>query len=372
MELTDIKLHTVKYYIASLTLTAGDKEFEVPRTMISNIQIKNDYKNFVYPFFYIAMNIPGWMYIAVAKNSEKCYITLDLKAALFRTDIEEDKNPTMLPEYKGRYRAFCEVDTPVTDEKIQVQIEKADDSYDKNYEFNETYYTEFVLYNPGYYDAQEKQLNKVLTSPNMTQIVTYVLQYGGITNVLMSPLDNKKTYSEFKIIPVNPVDEMKNLIHSYGLHDDPGTTFFMDLDKAFLIKRINKCTAWYKGEYKTVHIMALQNYNDGLSKFSGYYQNSKEKYHLIAVPPQGEKSDEEGTRPRVIDDHTVDLYTTSAIMEALTPNKLFILNVDAPGCDQDNKLNGSYYIESVAVTMVNGGEYLDPEFHIRLKRNKSK
>ena len=126
MELTDIKLHSVKYYIGSMKLTAGDKEFDVPRTMVSNIQIKNDYKNFIYPFFYIAMNIPGWMYVAVAKNSENCYISLDLQAALFRTDLEEDKNPTMLPEYKGRYRAFCNIDTPVTDENIQMQIEKED------------------------------------------------------------------------------------------------------------------------------------------------------------------------------------------------------------------------------------------------------
>lgn len=369
MKLTDIKLHSVKYYIASLKLTAGDKEFDVPRTMVSNIQIKNDYKNFVYPFFYIAMNIPGWMYVAVAKNSENCYITLDLQAALFRTDLEEDKNPTMLPEYKGRYRAFCDIDTPVTDENIQMQIEKADDSHDKNYEFNETYYTEFILYNPAYYDAQEKKLNAVLTSPNMTQIVTYVLQYGGINKMLMSPLDNTQSYSEFKIIPVNPVDEMKNLIHSYGLHN-PGTTFFMDLDRAFLTKRTNKCTCWYKGEYKTVHIMALQNYNDGLSKFSGYYQNSKEKYHLIAVPPAGSSSSEDITPPRATGDHTIDFYTTAAIMEAFTPNKLFIVNVDAPGCNQDNKLNGSYYIDSVSVTMTNGGEYLDPNFHFTLTRDK--
>lgn len=362
MELTDIRLKTVKYYINSLNLQVGSTSFDVPRSMVHTIQIENDYDNTIYPFFYIAMNLPGWVYIEVAKDPNNVFISLDLKAAFFTNDIME-KNPTMVTEYKGKYTALTAVETPIIDEYQQIAIEKADDTYKKNYSYNETYLTEFALYNTAYYKALSATVNAVLSSASMTSIVTYVLQNGKIRNTLMTPLSNRNSYSEFKVLPINAVDHIKHLMKKYTLHSN-GTIFFMDLDKAYLIDKNVNCTAWYTNEYKSVHIMALKNYNDSLALFSGYYNNSKDKYHLLATEPNSIQAVEYESVPGDTRKHELEIYTSSAIMEALTPNKSFVVNIDSPGSSKN--INGKYRIRSVKVMLTPGGDYLDPEFQIRL------
>lgn len=365
MELTDIKLKNVKYYLNTCTVQAGSKSFDVPRAMVQSIQIDNNYDNAIYPFFYIAINLPSWMYVEVSKNPKNLFITLDLKETFFQDNIEE-KNLPMVQAYRGRYVAISAIDTPVTDLDTQTKISKDNNTYEKNYDFSEVYLTEFMLYNVSSYNALSTVVNSVITSANMTSIVTHVLGAGGIKNILMTPLNNTKSYSEFKVTPIDAVDQMKHLISKYGLHTK-GTVFFMDLDKAFLVDKSVKCTAWYTGEYKTTHIMSFGNYNDGISKFSGYYSNTKEKYHLLGIQPDSIQASELETVPNIQTQHqnknTLEIFTDSAIMEAFSPNKEIIVNIDTPTA---KNVNGSYRTSRIEVRLTPSGEYFDPQFKITL------
>lgn len=372
MELNDIRLRSVLYQLDKLTLQAGGTTFEVPRAMVTSISIDNNYETSMFPFFYVGMNLPGWVYIEVAKNPKNLFITLDLKANLF-VDTIEDKPVGTYKEYKGKYMAMAAIDTPVADESIQMKIAKQNDTYKKTYEFNEFYFAEFLLYNPQYYAALTKPVNAVITSANMTSIATYVLQCGGINNLLMSPFDNRASYSEFKVIPENAIDELKHLMQAYGFHN-AGSVFFMDLDKAFLINKAVKCTAWYQGEYKTVHVMSMSNFNNSLGAFSGYFSSAKDHYHLLGIEPnQIQVSDIGNVKSKTMTNYyhgegkMLSFKTDSALMECFTPNKEFLVNIDSTGAS-NGKVNGRYRIMRVTLTLSPSGEYMTPEFHVFLMK----
>lgn len=370
MDLNDIRLKNVLYKLEKCTLQAGSTTFDVPPSMVTGISIDNNYETSMYPFFYIGINLPGWVYIEVGKNPTNLFITLDLRAVYFTNTVNEGEAGSTI-EYRGRYMAHSAVNATINDETIQLAGAKENGTYKRGYEFNEIYFAEFALYNPAYYAAMTKRENAVLTSANMTSILTYALQNGGITNVLMSPLDNKTTYSEFKITPLNAIDEIKYLMYNYGFHNN-GTVFFMDLDKAFVISKAVKCTAWYQGEYKSVHIMSLSNFNQSLGGFSGYFQNTKDKYHLLAVEPDCIEPIDISNIPTTQSESKLGgegkqliVKTSAALMECFTPNKEFIVDIDSISA-KTAKINGRYRILRVTLALTPAGEYFDPEFHVFL------
>lgn len=370
MDLNDIRLKNVLYKLESCTLQAGSTTFDVPTNMVTGISIDNNYETSMYPFFYIGMNLPLWVYTEVGKNPTNLFITLDLRAVYFTNTVDEGEAGSTI-EYRGKYLAHSAINGTIEDEDLQSSISKEESTYNKGYDFNQIYFAEFALYNQSYYNAMSKSENAILTSANMNSILAYTLQNGGITNVLVSPLDNKSSYSEFKIVPLNAVDEIKYLMYNYGFHNN-GTVFFMDLDKAYLISKAIKCTAWYKGEYKTVHVMSMANFNQSLGLFSGYYQNSKEKYHLIAVETSCIESVDITNIPTSQTGSTIGgegktlaFKTSAGLMECFTPNKEFIVNIDSVSATKSG-INGKYRILRVNLALSPAGEYFDPEFNVVL------
>ena len=372
MNLDDIKLSSVKYQMKTFTVDAGGTIFDVPPSQIASIKIEKNYDMMNYPFVYIGVNLPGWFYIEVVKNSKNLHITMDLHSMTYRTDFNEKMaNPKTDSEIKGKFLALIAIDTPIMDEQSQMQVEKNDGAYKKNYTFNEYYFTEFAIYNEAAYKAKSKIVNAVLESTNMTSTVAYICKEGGIiNNILMSPLTNRQTYSEFKIPPINAVDQLKNLIVNYKLHDK-GTVLFFDLDQTYIISKEIKCTAWKAQEYKTVHVMSLNQYSNTLASGSGYFKNTKEKYHLIEIPPNSVQTAKVTDLPASVYNgrmnQTITIYTNDAIMEALTPNKLFIVDIQSSSAKTD--INGKYRIMRYSVDMENGGDFFNAKFNITLGKD---
>ena len=372
LNLDDIKLSSVKYQMKSFTVDAAGTTFDVPPSQIACIKIEKNYDMMNYPFFYVGVNLPGWLYMEVVKNSKNLHVTMDLHAMLYRTDFNEKMaNPTTESQVKGKFIALIAVDTPVMDETMKLQVEKDIGAYKKSYTFNEYYFAEFILYNEAAYKAKSTIVNAVLSSANMTSIVAFICKKAGISNILMSPLSNRKSYTEFKIPPINAIDQLKNLIVNYKLHDK-GTVMFFDLDRTYILSKEIKCTAWRKQEYKTVHVMSLNQYSNSLSSGSGYYRNSKEKYHLIEIPPNSMQTTKVTDLPASTYNgrmnQTITFYTNDVTMEALTPNKLFIVDIQSPSAKTD--INGKYRIMRYSVEMENSGDFFSAKFNITLGKDK--
>lgn len=372
MNLDDVKLSQVKYQMKSFTIDAGGTTMDVPISQIASIKIEKNFETTNYPFFYIGVNLPGWFYTEVVKNYDNVHITLDLHSMVYRKDFNEDmNNPSTTSELKGRFLADVAVDTPILSEDGQTKFEKENDAYKKTYSFNEYYFTEFAIQNEAAFKAKSKVVNAVLQTTNMTTNIGYICSQCGISNILMSPLSNRKTYKEFKITPINAVDQIKNWIVNYKLHDK-GTTLFFDLDRTYILSKEIKCTAWRKNEYKNVHVMSLHQYSDTLANGSGFYSNSKEKYHLIEIPPNSLQTATVTNLPYDVQNgrmnQTIMFYTNDVTFEALTPNKLFIVDVQSSSAKK--RINGKYRMMRYSVEMEPGGDFLNAKFNITLGKDQ--
>lgn len=368
MNLDDITLNSVKYQVQAFTIDAGGKTFDVPSSQVMSIKIEKNFEMNIYPFVYVGVNIPYWFYAEVVKNPDNLHITMDLHSLQYRSEFNESilKKSTK-SELKGRFLAEVAIDTPVLFESDQNQLAKDEGTLNKGYLFNEYCYTEFTLQNEAAFKAKSKVVNAVLQSTNMTTNIAYICKACGIKDILMSPLSNRANYTEFIIPPINAVDQIKNWIINYGLHDK-GTTLFFDLDRVYILNKDINCTAWRNNEYKTVHVMGLTEYSKSLAMGSGYFCNSKEKYHLIAIPPNSLQATSIETIPysraNLSTTQSVMLYTNDATMESLTPNKLFIVNIQDKSAK--DKVNGKYRILRYSVEMEPGGNYMNAKFNITL------
>ncbi len=374
MNLDDIKLCSVKYQMKVFTIDAGGTTLDVPISQIAIMKWEKNFDTSIYPFIYIGVNLPGWFYQEVVKNYDNIHITMDLHSMVYRKDFDESmNNPTTKSECKGKFLADVAIDTPITTEDQQKMFEQETGvgAYKKSYTFNEYYFTEFTIQNEAAYKAKSKVVNAVLSSTNMTTNIGYICSQCGISNILMSPLSNRRTYKEFKIPPINAVDQIKNWIVNYKLHDK-GTTLFFDLDRTYILNKKIECSAWRKNEYKNVHILSPNQYSNSLASGSGFFANSKEKYYVIEIPPNSMQTATITNLPYNVQNgrmnQTIMFYTNDATLESLTPNKLFIVDVQSSSAKK--RINGKYRMMRYSVEFEPGGDFFNAKFNITLGKDQ--
>lgn len=368
MDLKDLRLKNVSYYMQSFVIAAGDKAIEIPRTMIANIDISKDFDTSLYPLWYVCVNVPLWFYTEITKNPDKIRVSMNLQYGIAENDEKLNSATTPLhTEISGNFKAIIPQTTQIADYSAQKAFENSNNAYNKNYSMNEYAFVELALYNSLSYDASFNKLNAILTSTNVTNAATYCFNRCGITNILMSKADNNEVYSEFKIWPQSGMQNLLRIVEDYKFHND-GSTLFFDLTEAYLITNKIGCYAWRNNEYKATHILSLTEYNSALGRFCGVYINSKEMYNVLAIERNSYTSQNVGNTPLLKNTNETEIFqftTKHAIMSMLTPNKEFIVNVDTP--DHKN-YNGKYRIRSYSVNMVPAGEYLEPNFTVTLRR----
>ena len=369
MNIKDIKLKNVLYFMQSFVVTAGGKSFSVPRSMIATVDVSKDYDLSLYPLWYVCISVPMWFYTQITKNVDDISVSMNLQYTIGDSTekLLSSTNP-LTTEISGNFKAIIPHTTQIADSSIQKELEKESDAYNRNYTYNQTAMVELALYNTKAYNASFNTLNAVLSSTNLTNAVTYCFNQCGITNVLLSKSDNNKIYSELKIWPQSGISNLLRLVEDYNFHEK-GSTLFFDLVDSYLVNNKVGCSAWKNNEYKTTYLVSLSEHNTTMGQFSGIYINNTEKYNLIAFSGLSYKSGNVGSNP-VITNTTeqtemFQIVTEDALMSMLTPNKDFVVNVDTP---DNEKYNGRYRLYSINVTLTPSGEYLKPKFVITLRR----
>ncbi len=368
MDFKDLKLKKVMYFMQTFVITANGKSFEVPRSMILNIDISKDYDNMVYPMWYVCVNVPLWFYSQITRNPDDISVSMNLQYSLSDTNegVISNTNP-LITEISGNFKAIIPRTTQIGNSTAEKEYENQDNDYNRNYTYNEYAFVELSLYNKAAYKASFTKINAVITSTNVTNAVTYCFNKCGMTNILLSKSDNNKNYSEFKILPESGMANILRIVEDYQFHKD-GSTLFFDLTEGYLVTNKIGCYAWKNNEYKATQILSLSEYNDTLGRFNGIYINSKEKYNVIAIEREAYSSQNiEGT-PILKDTDEPEIFTFTtkqALLSLLTPNKEFIVNVDSP---ENKKYNGKYRLYAVSLNLTPSGEYLEPQFSVTLRR----
>lgn len=369
MDLLEMKLKKVLYYMQSFVLNAGGETFDVPRTMISLIDIDEYFDSMIYPMWYVSVNVPLWFYTKMTQNADNLSVSMNLQYVMSETNEKLVADQTAAKtEISGNFKVIIPYTTQMEAATIQKSISKASGEYNKNYTFNEYAIVELALYNTAAYNASFNTLNAILTSTNLTDAFTYCINQCGISNVLMTKADNTKSYSEFKIHPTSGIINMLRIVENYKFHS-PGSVLFFDLVHSYLITKKIGCYAWRNNEYKATHIISVAEFSDALASFSGIYINNEEKYNVVAIEKHAFTSQVIDGAPQFTEDgdnNFISFRTHQALLNLFTPNKEFIVNFDSP---DNKKFNGKYRIHRLGCMMRPQGDFLHPEFSIILRRS---
>ena len=118
---------------------------------------------------------------------------------------------------------------------------------------------DFYFFQEKYVDNVRKTINNIYTGLNMTTCITKVFNHADIKGVLMTPLDNTKTYSGVNPIILPPQDILDTLLwldQQFGLYKT-GSIIYFSHERPYILKFDGKCSAWEPKEWKkTVYLIS--------------------------------------------------------------------------------------------------------------------
>jgi hypothetical protein len=291
MDVKDIEFKFAKYKISkfNLIIPGYDEPYEVNPARIGNWVIEKDYDNYLYPYLEFRCIVPDQVYSDVMEASEDVYVDLKIEYGLFEDIYEMDPDTAinmMGTILDTRFYAFIDNQSPKLTsaspgEKAKSELEDNDET-STQYAYDNNKSLVMGLYRSDHIFNSNQIINKVLSGATATDAVAYYMSKLGLSNVLMSPSDNVKTFDQLILPPLAASQGLLRTCNIYSLHK-AGTTVFFDYDFIYVLNKKLGATAWINNEIKTVYLTSFPAKGDSATMKSGFYANGKEKYCAINI-----------------------------------------------------------------------------------------
>lgn len=284
MDLEKINLKLTRYRINNFKLFIPPKyktPYEVESSDISSIILEKNYDSqYIFPYFEVTINLPMKVIRALKKYSNDITVKLDLQYGNFKdTELSENKMPVFKSYVEDIFKVFISDTSPDINETLNKKIEEDDDTDSDGHRLGNTETIILLLYNKNYIENLNKVVNNILVSVSSVEAITYILNEAGIRNVLISPPDTYKKYSQFPLVPITSAEQISRICSKYGIHDK-GTLIFFDINRGYIISKVKKCTAYESGEIKKTYLINTSGDNDDLK---GCHKNTTKKFNIINV-----------------------------------------------------------------------------------------
>lgn len=262
------------YYIYSIPtcsiLIPNKNPIELHNDNILGFGIEKDYDNDYFPIFNLQLNLTYTQYYTIIENKT----SVRFKIRLERSTYDEINTST-----------FKEV---VFDTNFSIFIDDNSAFFDKELynktlnllgtaENRSTY--DFYLFKDNDISSSRKILNRVVDRSNMSNCIVYLLSKSGVTDLLMSPLDNNTTYNDIILPPITTIQSLSYLEKQYGFYNH-GTLFFYDFNTTYFINKRAECTAYRTGEYKDVIVNIFKSLKPE-AKTPGNFKDIKTKTYTL-------------------------------------------------------------------------------------------
>ena len=238
-----------KYDIEVSIVSAG-QSLKLEPSQINRVLIEKNFDNCLYPVFAIGINLPLDKYVHIVKNKFDTTFIISLYKYIQSDDTGSVFQRSVLVQ--GKFTPIIKDDTPVTDLTYYKQIK-----YGSGFTTNdlivkdlETNYT-FILFKKEDLAITSNISNTVFPSINLRDAIAYTLNSCGVSNVLMSNLDNTSSYSEFIDLAVPVAEKIRFYDIFYGMYRE-GAIIFFDLDRRYIVRKSGICTAWSGNEPKVI------------------------------------------------------------------------------------------------------------------------
>lgn len=393
MKLKDIKLTVCKYRVRRLVLKYGkNKKHDVATTLITRISLVENFDQDFLPFLTISMYLPSNIFreITSTKNKNKVTAVLNIQKAKFKSALamSPDEKATFSKCINGRFHCVIGSKDMEATQQEQKLVEKSDSQY------GQLKLITLSLYPKKYYENFQKVVNAVIESCTLTDAMVYIFQNAKLDKMLVSPPENKKRYTEFKLLPIQAAKMLDRICSTYAFHKK-GSIIYFGFDKGYIINKIPKCTAYVKNEIKNTYIVVFTT-SKGIMQTGGCYTNKQKKYYVlnasdisadnaknvtkkmmgektiiidkngskkkigsgkvtnVLVKEEGESNPKDISRTIKERSKAISCQLIHADLSMIRPNKLFIVSADAKAY---KKYNGKYRIVSASHVFEKEGDY---------------
>lgn len=399
MDITKVKISTVRYAVTKCEISSPNltNNYSVPNDCINEIIIDDDFEGFYFPFFQLNLTLPSWVQRAIKKTPLDIHISFSMQAQYYTDyDNQGDLSPNSTSVYiNKKYIAYIEKQDRSLLDSVLEDVEEGLDYGLKSTDPQTMEICMFTLYDEDLLNATGTTVNDIISSGCLIDILTYVLNCAGISNVLMSPPNNYKTYKQFILPPISADDHIDRICNDFGIHTN-GTLIYFGLDRNYIIDRVPKCTAYGINEYQTTYLYYPGEGAESLAMSTGCAKSSTEKTNYILLQPTsfrftdksvaaeaalasdiavldhlnggsgsggfaiklGGDNNKSGVLRKVASfKKTISLGLRNVDLAMLTPNKNFVVTID----DIKHKAyNGSYMLTRCTTTFVKEGNQFTP------------
>lgn len=287
MKLDDVKLSLYKYKVKSLVISYGKgkkaKKHEVETSLISKIEIIENYDNEIFPFFTITLTLPMNIYRAISSTANKNTLkaVLQLQHAKFNeaVHLSSTKNPSFRDVIKDTFHVIVAATDIEMTSAEQKEVEKSENKY------GQLASIVLSLYKKSYFDNYQTIVNANIQSCTLMDAMVLVFNRAGLKKMLVSPPQNGKSYKEFIIPPLQAHKLIARFCDTFAFHAK-GTVIYFGIDRGYVIDKKPKCTAYETNEIKNTYISVFTK-SKGMIESGGAYENKEKKYYLVNAVEAG-------------------------------------------------------------------------------------
>ena len=342
------KVFLCRYKVKNLIFSKGGDKIEMDAFNILSIEKLDDYDFNIRSILKVSLRMDIRRKLWILKNKREITCKFELEKIGHDRDLED---ATVGPEkaWNLQFKIYLNDEDEAVDTKnIFDSLEKNEAEYFKEEELeNEDYFEsqntmDVYLFNAKLLKASQKIYNEVITSGTMQNIVARMLTKTGHSNILMSKIENTKTYKEL-LIPAYPAYKaLVYLDQYYGLYKF-GAMIYYDLNKMYIINPNGKVTAKEEEEWTdTIFLITTMNKSipdNGMVRKPGekkFYINITEE-DISPQKPSITRNEELGSEARIVISDGTSISVADANQTIMSQRNEFIRYVRS----DENAFTGS-------------------------------
>lgn len=254
---TGAKILKWHYRIQDIELLIPEEEpYKIPTDRIVSINILDDYETNVFPVFKVEMILESSIYYKIMKSKndvqfhlriQKYYNLNDSSTQSLARDVINDTFDLILDDDNSDLIASQRQ----LENKYDFKYIKQDDTNNPSKVDNDI---EFYLFKSKTVKGLQKNINKIFTSCTISDVLSYLLSYADVKNILMSSPHNLTKYNSFIIPPLSCIKALRFIDTFYGIYKT-GSMIYFGLDYSYILSYEGKCTAYKKNEIKNTAII---------------------------------------------------------------------------------------------------------------------
>ena len=308
------KLFIYKYVVDEFKIVNGPSTISLGPLNVAAMVIEHNYITNVFPFFKVILNLTPATYDYILTNKDD----IKFKVRILKLPMEKTTGTKKMKTevINSVFSTYLDMDNSTFDksEYKRRQKMKTASKEDKDDLYNMTNVLELCLFNDSYVSKLRGTVNFVMSSGNVGSCIGYTLSKLGVSNVLMSPLENSKSYSPFVMPAYSGIDALSYLDQNFGLYK-AGSMIYFGLKRGYILNCKGGCTAYEPNEVKKTTLLVGKS-GGGVDTAVGTIKvpNQKENEYRIALSPNAVKTTSASGITNVlsgVDAHVVNTGSTS-------------------------------------------------------------